>query len=129
MLKPGTMQSKLIVSDLENSATFYSEVLGVVQAMRFQSVMNYRPMDEVMFNDAGGSSHPLVLIKFLDDEVPTHEQMVLVFFTDDIDAFIGRVERCGGRVSERRDDREHRARIAFWYDPEGNLVETVQLGL
>ena len=81
-----------------------------------------------MFEDANGESHPLVLIEFLDGKSPTHEQVVLVFFTDDIEMFLARVERCGGRISERRDHAEHAARIAFWYDPEGNLAETVQLG-
>jgi catechol 2,3-dioxygenase-like lactoylglutathione lyase family enzyme len=128
MLKPGAMQAKLIVRDLDKSAAFYGEVLGLSQIMRFEDVMNYRPMDEVMFAYPGGDSHPLVLIQFLDGDAPTHEQVVFVFFTDDIDAFLGRVERCGGRLSERRDDPEHKARIAFWHDPEGNLVETVQLG-
>jgi catechol 2,3-dioxygenase-like lactoylglutathione lyase family enzyme len=128
MLEAGSMQTKLIVADLEKSADFYSEVLELTQAMRFESSMNHRPMDEIMLADATGDSHPLVLIKFLDVEAPTHGQVVFVFFTDDIDAFLGRVERCGGRVDERRDDPEHKARIAFWYDPEGNLVETVQLG-
>jgi predicted enzyme related to lactoylglutathione lyase len=128
MLSAGYMQSKLVVSDLEKSAAFYGEVLELRQARRFEDMMNYRPMDEVMFEYASGESHPLVLIRFLDGDAPTHAQVVFVFFTDDIEAFLSRVEHCGGRVSERRDDPAHRARIAFWYDPEGNLAETVQLG-
>jgi predicted enzyme related to lactoylglutathione lyase len=120
--------NKLIVNDLEKSAAFYSEVLEVSQAMRFTSTMNHRAMDEVMLQSSSGDSIRWCSFKFLDDKVQTHDQMVLVLFTHDIDAFLGRVERCGGRVTERREDPEHKARIAFWYDPEGNLVETVQLG-
>jgi predicted enzyme related to lactoylglutathione lyase len=121
------MQAKLVVNDLERSAAFYQEVLGLTPIMRFQSVMDHRPMDEVLLQSSDGAPYPLVLIKFLDDAAPAHGQVVLVFFTDDIDALLGRVERLGGRIGERRDDAEHRARIAFWYDPEGNLAETVQL--
>ena len=128
MIGPGSMQTKLVVADLEGSAGFYADVLELTQARRFQDTMDCRPMDEVMFDDAQGQSHPLVLIKFLDGSSPSHEQSVSVFFTADIDAFVARVERGGGRITERRDHREHKARIAFWLDPEGNLAETVQLG-
>jgi predicted enzyme related to lactoylglutathione lyase len=128
MLGPGSMQTKLVVSDLDRSADFYKAVLGLSQLMRFQSNMNYRPMEEVMLGDASGESYPLVLITFPDGEVPTHSQVVMVFFTDDIEAFVDRVERNGGRVNERREEVEHKAKVAFWYDPEGNLVETVELG-
>jgi predicted enzyme related to lactoylglutathione lyase len=126
-LKPGYMQTKLIVDNLDKGAAFYSAVLGLTQAMRFHDVMDHRPMEEVMLKDAAGTSHPLVLIKF-QDRPPTHAQAVLVFFTEDIDALVGRVQQAGGRLSERRDDTAHHVRIAFWYDPEGNLAETVQMG-
>ena len=127
LLPPGTIQTKLVVTDLDKSAAFYSEVLGATQAVRLKSTMNRRPMDEVILKFPNGDFLPLVLIKYLDGGTATHEQVVIVFFTDDIDALIDRVERNGGRVTERRDDPKHRARIAFWYDPEGNLVETVQM--
>lgn len=126
-LPPGTFQTKQIVQDLTRASDFYAKVFAIVPAMRFQSVMNHRPMEEVLFNFPNGGLVPLVLIKFLDDGAVSHEQTVNVFFTDDIDALIERVERNGGRVTERRDDVKHRARIAFWYDPEGNLLETVQM--
>lgn len=126
-LPAGTFQSKQVVRDLDRSATFYQRVFGIVPFMRFKSVMNHRPMEEILFNFPNGDHVPLVLIKFLDDGAVSHEQAVHVFFTDDIDALIDRVEQNGGQVTERRDDPEHRARIAFWRDPEGNLFETVQM--
>lgn len=126
-LSPGTYQAKQIVRDLDQSAGFYGRVFGIEPAMRFKSVMNHRPMEEVLFKFPNGRYVPLVLIKFLDDGAVSHDQTVHVFFTDDIDAFIERVKENGGRVTERRDDTHHRARIAFWYDPEGNLWETVQM--
>lgn len=126
-LAPGTFQSKLIVEDLRNLASFYSEVLQIYQTRRFTSTMNLRPMEEVMFETAVGESHPLVLIKFLDQKASSHGQVVQVFFTDDLDSFLDRVQQCGGRLAERRDDLEHKARMAFWDDPEGNHAETVQL--
>lgn len=126
-ISAGTIQFKLVVKDLDKSSTFYRAVFQARQAMRFTSSMDRRPMDEVLLESANGELLPLVLIKFLDGSSPTHTQAVLVNFTDDIDAFLQRVERGGGRLSERRDDLEHKARIAFWYDPEGNLGETVQM--
>lgn len=126
-LSPGTFQAKQIVLDLNRSAAFYERVFGIVPAMRFKSVMNHRPMEEVLFKFPNGHHVPLVLIRFLDNDIVSHDQTVHVFFTDDIDSLIERVEQNGGRVTERRDDTQHRARIAFWYDPEGNLLETVQM--
>lgn len=126
-LPVGTFQAKQIVRDLDRSAAFYQRVFGILPAMRFKSVMNHRPMEEILFNFADGRHVPLVLIKFLDDGAVSHDQTVHVFFTDDIDGLIERVERNGGRVTERRNDTQHRALIAFWHDPEGNLLETVQI--
>ena len=123
----GTIQYKLVVSDLDKSGAFYGKVLQLRQAMRFTSSMNRRPMEEILLDQPNGELVPLVLIKFLDGVASTHDQAVLVFFTDDIDAFMARVEQNGGKITERRDDPEHKARIAFWYDPEGNLAETVQM--
>lgn len=126
-LPVGTIQYKLIVNDLDGAGAFYRDVLHLEQFMHFTSSMNRRPMEEILLKDRSGQLVPLVLIKFLDSSAPSHDQAVLVFFTDDIDAFVARVEQNGGKVAERRDDHEHKARIAFWYDPEGNLAETVQL--
>lgn len=126
-LPPGTFQAKQMVRDLDRSVAFYGRVFEIFPAMRFKSVMNHRPMEEVLFSFANGDHVPLVLIKFLDDGALSHDQTVHVFFTDDIDALVERVEQNGGRVTERRDDTQHRVRIAFWYDPEGNLLETVEM--
>ena len=126
-IAPGTIQFKLVVTDLDKSSAFYRAVFQVHQAMRLTSSMDHRPMEEILLERANGELLPLVLIKFLDGSSPTHSQAVIVNFTDDIDGFLQRVERGGGRLSERRDDLEHKARIAFWYDPEGNLGETVQM--
>ena len=126
-LPVGTIQVKLVVEDLDRAEAFYGKVLQLQQYRRFTSSMNRRPMEEILLKKPDGQLVPLVLIKFLDGIAPTHQQAVFVFFTDDIDAFMTRVEQNGGKVTERRDDAEHKARIAFWYDPEGNLSETVQL--
>ncbi|WP_150293509.1 VOC family protein [Sphingobium estronivorans] len=126
-LPPGTFQAKQIVRDLDRSAAFYQHVFGIVPAMRFKSVMNHRPMEEILFKFPDGGHVPLVLIKFLDDGAVSHDQTVHVFFTDDIDGLIERVVQNGGQIAEQRNDRQHRALIAFWHDLEGNLLETVQM--
>lgn len=125
---PNTMFTKLVVKDLDRCAEFYREVCELKELLRLDSVMNHRPMSEVMFQFQDGNTTPLVIMKYLDDSEPTHGQAVIVIFTDDLDAFIDRVERFGGRVDERREDFKNDARIAFWFDLEGNVVETVQMG-
>ena len=123
---PG-MMFKLVVSDLNRMADFYRNILLLTEKLRFDSVMNHRPMSEVMFEYADGSIAPLAVIKYLDGGTPSHDQAVPVFFTDDVKAMLDRIDRHGGRVNEDREDRANDARIVFWYDPEGNVVETVQM--
>ena len=125
---PNTMFTKLVVRDLDRCADFYREVCDLREMLRLESVMNHRPMREVMFEYQDGSTAPLVIMEYLDGTEPTHGQSVTVIFTDDLDAFVERVERCGGRMDERREDSKNDCRIAFWFDPEGNLMETVQMG-
>lgn len=126
-LPVGTIQYKLVVNNLDRAGAFYRDVLDLQEFKRFTSSMNLRPMEEILLGKPDGQLAPLVLIKFLDGSAPTHDQAVLTFFTADIDSFVARVAKNGGKVTERRDDLEHKARIAFWYDPDGNLAETVQM--
>lgn len=128
LVKPHTFFTKLVVSDLDKSAVFYARVFQVRELLRLKSTMDHRPMSEVMFKFANDEAVPLVLIKYLDGTEPTHGQAVPVYFTEDLDGFLARVEANGGRIGEIRDEPEHKARVAFFRDPEGNLIEIVQMG-
>lgn len=118
---------KLIVEDLDRAAAFYSAVCGVNEVGRVDDEMNGRPMSEVILEPAQEGASALVIMTYRDGSTPSHGQAVPVFFTDDLDAFVARVEQNGGKVSQLREMPDQRARVAFWYDPEGNLIETAQM--
>jgi predicted enzyme related to lactoylglutathione lyase len=119
---------KLIVNDLERSAVFYRDVCGLREALRLENTMiEGRPLSEVVFHPAAEGGASLVVMKFLDrNKRPASDQVILVFTTEDLDAFITRVERFGGRVAQKPHIRP-RGRAAFFEDPEGNLVEVAQM--
>lgn len=124
---PDTMFTKLVVRDLDRCASFYRDVFQWRELLRLESVMDHRPMREVMFETQDGTTVPLVIMTYVDGTEPTHGQAVLVLFTADLDALVARVERSGGTLGERRADAKDQWRVAFWQDPEGNAVESVQM--
>ena len=125
---PNTIYLKLVVNDLDRSSAFYRAVFGLQEMLRLRSTMEHRPMGEVMFRFADGATVPLVLIHYLDGRpVPARGQSVVVFFTDDLDKLVARVRENGGRLTEVREEPGHKARVAFWRDPEDNEVETVEM--
>lgn len=118
---------KLVVRDLDAAARFYGFICGLEQVARIEDEMDGRPMAEIIFEPASEGACSLVLLCYKDDRSVPEGQSVPVFFTDDVDAFAERVTSSGGRVSQLRTVEDQRARVAFWYDPEGNLGETAQL--
>ena len=45
--------TKLVVTDLEAAATFYTEVFAVVEQARVTSAIAGRPIDEIMYTATG----------------------------------------------------------------------------
>jgi len=120
--------SKLLVKDLEKTAAFYRDVCGLVEQMRYDSAINGRAISEITFMPTYPGGGSLTLLTFLDAPVPVRGELILGFTTADLDAFVARVEQGGGRVTDPiRTIAEHNLRVAFVEDPEGHLLEVVQL--
>lgn len=120
--------SKLLVDDLDKSAEFYKSVCGLVEQMRFDSTINGRPISEITFLPTYPGGGSLTLLKFNDAPKPTNDEVILGFTTDDLDAFVARIEAAGGRVTDPiRTMKEVGVRVAFVQDVEGHLIEVVQL--
>jgi predicted enzyme related to lactoylglutathione lyase len=119
---------KLIVNDLGRCAAFYRDLCGLREALRLDNTMiEGRPLSEVVFHPASEGGASLVVMKFLDRKKrPASDQVILVFTTGDLDAFITRIESLGGRITQKPHIRP-RGRAAFFEDPEGNLVEVAEL--
>jgi lactoylglutathione lyase len=68
------------------------------------------------------------LLKFTDAPTSIHGEQILGFTTDDLDAFVARVEKAGGRVTDPiRTMAQMNLRVAFVEDIEGHSIEVVQL--
>jgi predicted enzyme related to lactoylglutathione lyase len=120
--------TKLLVDDLDRTAVFYQSVCGLVEHMRFDSTINGRPIREITFLPTYPGGGSLTLLKFMDTTTPTNDELILGLTTNDLDAFVERVNAAGGTVTDPiRAMPEMNLRVAFVQDIEGHLIEVVQL--
>lgn len=120
--------TKLLVKDLESTATFYKEVCGLTELARVESVIAGRPIKEIMFNATGEGAATFVLLTFTDTQQASSDEVILGFMTTDLPAFVERVKRAGGSVAEDiRVEAEHGVKVAFVHDIEGHLLEVIEL--
>ncbi|MCP3735885.1 VOC family protein [Sphingomonas sp. RP10(2022)] len=120
--------TKLIVDDLEATATFYKTVCRLTELARVSAAVNDRKIDEILFNPTGQGAATFVLWKWLDRAGATGDSVILGFQTEDVDAFVERATGAGGALVQAATDMpEHGVRVAFVTDPEDNLIEVVQV--
>lgn len=122
--------TKAIVADLQAMAVFYKSVFGLKEVMRVQDAIAGQKIDEIILSETGemmpGSS--FVLLKFVDQEPPKTSDSILGFITPDLDDLLRRVRAAGGTVTQdARTMVEHGIRVGFARDPEGRLLELVQM--
>ena len=120
--------TKVVVHDLEKMSAFYSEVYGLKEYERIQSVIGDEPIDEIMLGTTDANTGGLILLKFTERAPAETGEIILGFITDDVDALYERVLAAGGGVhAPVRDDAGAPYRVGFVKDPEGHLAEVVQL--
>lgn len=120
--------TKLIVNDLEKSATFYKDVCEMTELARVEAEIAGRGIKEIMFNATATGGATFVLVKFLDTNKPSSDELILGFITDDLEAFVERTKKAGGKVVEEiQSQPEHGVKVAFVTDIEGHLIEVVEL--
>ena len=121
--------TKLVVHDLEKSATFYRDAYGLHAVRRVREQIGDEEIDEIMLSaDPHAAFGSLVLLKYLGRGAPPTGELLLGFTTHDLPALLDRIRAAGGRVSvPMRELPELRLRAAFAADPEGHLAELVQL--
>ena len=120
--------TKLVVADLEASASFYTAVFGVEEQHRVRAEIAGRRIDEIIFTATGPEASTFVLLRFADQATPSQAEVILGFITDDIDALFGRVVTAGGAVVQEIEAMpQHGVRVGFVSDPEDHLIEVVEL--
>ena len=120
--------TKLVVTDLDASAAFYTSVFGLTEHNRVTADIADRRIDEIMYEPTSPGAASFVLLRFADRETPAREESILGFMTDDLEALVARAVDAGGSlVDPIRELPEHGVRVGFVADNEGHLVEVVEL--
>lgn len=122
--------TKIIVDDLDRIAAFYEQSMGFRQFQRVNDSVAGEPMEEIILvhGEVMGQSVPLVVWKWPKRPAPAASDAILGFQTQDVDALVAKVVAAGGSVVEAPHDKpEHGVRVAFATDPDGRLLELVQM--
>ena len=120
--------TKLVVGDLDKAAAFYKSVCGLTEQARVEDKIGGRPISEIIFAPAYQGGASFVLLAYPDAPKPSSGEVILGFATPDVDAFVSRVLAGGGAVVDAAVSRpEHGVRVAIVKDPEGHLIEVVQM--
>jgi len=122
------MFTKLLVSDLETAAKFYTSVCGVVEMHRVDAEIIGRKVSEIVYLPTYQGGPMFILAKFDAAPKPVNDEVILGFATKDLGAFIARVEAAGGQVLEMSAaDNPSGFRHAFVSDIEGNILQITQV--
>ena len=122
--------TKIVVDDLDRMAAFYQQVFGYRQMQRVHSAVAGEPIEEIILvqGEDWGQSLPLVVWKWTQRAAPSATDAILGYQTANVDALVERVVAAGGAVVDAPHDMaEHGVRVAFAKDPDGRLLELVQM--
>lgn len=119
--------TKLVVTDLDRCAAFYSEVFGLREQYRVRATIGGRPIDEILYEASAPGGGTFVLLRFADGSGASPAGVISGFVTDEVDVLFDRAVAAGATVVDPLHDApEHGVRVGFLGDPEGRLIEVVQ---
>lgn len=121
------MFTKLVVADIEKSAAFYSAVFGLVEMHRMEARMMDRAVTEVVYMATYSGGPMFILAQFNDAPMPAHNESILGFAADDMEAALNRVVEAGGQILEPIQEPHPGMRHAFVADVEGHVVQISQM--
>ncbi|MBU6392980.1 MAG: VOC family protein [Sphingomonadales bacterium] len=122
------MFTKLLVSNLDAAADFYSSVVGLVEMQRVEAVIDGRPVTEVVYMPTYPGGPMFILARFHDVEAPARSELIMGFASADLDAFVARALAAGGTIIEApREIPGAYMRVAFVADTEGHVLQVTQM--
>jgi predicted enzyme related to lactoylglutathione lyase len=119
--------ARLVVRDLQKQAAFYRSVMGYGEGLTIKAEIKGRPIEEIIFIHDGKTE--LILLAYADGGEPSSDGAMLGFATPDLEAFEARVLAAGGSVYQAigpMEGSDKPARLGFYADPEGFLLEVIQ---
>lgn len=115
--------TKLVVENIEQVQPFYEQVCDLKEVRQIEADLNGRAIREVILT--APDSMILVLFQYLDGSPVQSGEVMLVFETDDLDAFLHRAIKAGGSVAVPMVEVPG-ARYVYVQDPEGHMVEAIE---
>jgi predicted enzyme related to lactoylglutathione lyase len=120
--------TKLLVGDLDKSAAFYGAVFKLEELFRVEDKIEGREIREVMYQPTHEGAATFVLLSFEDAPEPVVGETITGFTVADLDQVMADVVANGGQITDPiRDMPEMGIRVGFGRDPEGHLIEVVQM--
>lgn len=121
--------TKLVVRDLAAAERFYGRVFGMQPVDRVSTDEHAYALEEVMLSLSGNrEAHLLILTRYLTRPVPPAGAAWTGFVVPDIDAALASVAAHGGTVAVPiHENAEYATKAAIAADPDGHLIEIIQL--
>lgn len=120
--------TKLLVADLDSSAAFYEAVFGLQRLAVVEDAIAGRPIREVMYQPTQEGGATFVILSFLDAPTPVIGETITGFTVADLDQTLAQVTANGGTIADPVREMPHMGiRVGFAADPEGHLIEIVQM--
>ncbi len=120
--------TKLIVQDIDSMSAFYCAVCGFEEEGRGDDQIAGQPIREAYFRSDPPGTGTFTLTKFMDETRPTARALILGFVAENIGQFVDDTQTAGGKLVQAIESRpEYDVKVAFVEDPEGNLIEVVEL--
>jgi predicted enzyme related to lactoylglutathione lyase len=118
--------TKLVVGDVEKAKAFYGAVCGLSEARRVEGEFGGGRITELIM-EGPATAATLVLFTYHGQPAPAAGECMLVFETDDIEAFVRRATDAGGSVMQPVQVlKDFGLSFGFVRDPEGHIVEAIQ---
>lgn len=130
MASTGFSFTKIVVGDVDAAERFYCDVMGLKRVLRFQTGEGEFELDEVIMSSNGeyDGGHNFIVIRYLNQPAPNPGEGIFGFTVKDVDATISAVLAAGGTLYRpARVVEEHGIKVAFVKDPEGHLLELVEM--
>lgn len=122
--------TKIIVTDVDQLFAFYRDVFDLAETARVRQGEGEAELDEIIMGPAGAGyvTPSLVIQRYPNRPIPTRGEATLGFIVSDIDRTIETAVAAGATIDRPvRAATEHGIRVAFIMDPDGHLIEIVQM--
>ncbi len=121
--------TKLVVADLDRAEGFYRDTFAMQALHRVTAEDHTYPLEEVvMALSPDGEGHKLLLVRYLARPCPPAGAAWIGFTVTDMSATLRQLEAAGGRIEVPvHENAEHGVLAAIAADPDGHLIEVIQL--